>query len=128
MAARKKKKVGPKAEFDPHLAHKYETQEMARNLPPSDVYAWLVEHGYFPESYVLPPAFTVTKRPSYQQFYPVTKGGKEYKVPAQELITVQFPRSEMIDRHYGIMHPRIHNDIAYHIAENWEFLVDKMVP
>jgi reverse transcriptase-like protein len=114
--------------FTPQLLHRASTQQAARALRPADVYDWLIKDGYFPESYVLPPCFTVAKRPLRRFFYPLTKKGKEYKVPREEIVTVHFPKSNMTDRHFGIMHPRIHNDVAYHITRNWKRLVDAMVP
>ena len=48
---------------NPVRAHRTKTRKLAEKLRWPDVYHWIVEHGYFPESYVLPPCFRVTKRP-----------------------------------------------------------------
>lgn len=39
-----------------------------------------------------------------------------------------FPKTELTDRTFGIIDPRIHNDIAYHITRNWKAMVDAMIP
>ena len=43
--------------------HRNQTEKLARALDEKDVYEWLVTKGYFPEAYVLPPCFAVTKHP-----------------------------------------------------------------
>lgn len=45
-----------------------------------------------------------------------------------ECVSVHFPKSEFTDRTFGIMHPKIHNDIAFHIAKNWKLVVNALVP
>ncbi len=60
--------------------HFRKTAALAASLKRPAVYRWLVTSGYFPESYVLPPCFNVTKHPAYGKVYtPHTK--KNYKPP-----------------------------------------------
>jgi hypothetical protein len=114
---------------NPVAEHQVTTRTLAENLKPADIYHWLVEFGYFPESYVLPPCFRVAKRPAKQKrFVPVEKKGKQFKVPTKEVVKVQFPKSELTDRVFGIIHPEIHNDIAYHISRNWKTILGAMLP
>lgn len=114
---------------NPIKKHRIATKKLARSLKKTDVYHWLCERGYFPESYVLPPCFVVNKRPAKPKVYTkVTGGGKKYKVPRTECLNVHFPKTEYTDRNFGLIHPEIHNDIAYHISTNWLTLVEKMVP
>lgn len=108
--------------------HRNATYNLATALAKADVYHWLVQYGYFPESYVLPPCFAVVKRPRPKVYFRVKKAGSKYSVDRSEVIGVHFPKSELTDRTFGIMHPRIHNDIAYHIAQNWKTVVNAMVP
>ena len=93
-----KRKTGPvrRKLFEPHLEYKRETLEAAEQLNPSEVYDWLVTHGYFPESYVLPPVFQVTAHPRRKIFFPLQQSGKKtkYVVPQHDLVTVHFPRTE----------------------------------
>lgn len=114
---------------NPIKEHRKATKKLARSLKKTDVYHWLCERGYFPESYVLPPCFVVNKRPAKPKVYTkVTRKGKYYKVPRTQCLNVHFPKTEYTDRNFGLIHPEIHNDIAYHISTNWLTLVEKMVP
>jgi len=71
----------------------------------------------------------VEKRPEKPKVYTkVTGKGKKYKVPRTECLNVHFPKTEYTDRNFGLIHPEIHNDIAYHISTNWLTIVEAMVP
>lgn len=114
---------------NPVREHHETTRRLARSLKPIEIYHWLLEHGYFPESYVLPPCFRVTKRPVKRKVYTELKAkGKKYDVPTRELVQVHFPKSELTDRVFGVIDPEIHNDIAYHLTKNWKAIVNAMVP
>ncbi|MCU7797612.1 MAG: RNA-directed DNA polymerase [Candidatus Thiodiazotropha sp. (ex Myrtea spinifera)] len=114
---------------NPLTEHRRVTKELARSLKKTDVYHWLCESGYFPESYVLPPCFKMVKRPLKPKvFYKVKGNGKKYKVDRTECINVHFPKTEYTDRNFGLIDPRIHNDIAYHMSRNWLSLVEAMIP
>ena len=111
----------------PLQKHRDATRELARALKPSDVYHWLLEFGYFPEAYVLPPCFRVAKMPAKQKrYFGSKKGFKGLK--ETECVRVHFPKTELTDRTFGIIEPKIHNDIAYHITRNWKAMVDAMIP
>jgi len=113
----------------PISSHRDQTRELARGLAWRDIYHWLLSSGYYPESYVLPPCFTVTKKPAKpKQFYRILNNGKKYKVDRHECVNVHFPKSELTDRTFGIIYPHIHNDIAYHISRNWKSIVDAIFP
>ena len=115
--------------INPIKEHRRATKKLARSLKKTDVYHWLCERGYFPESYVLPPCFQISKRPPRPKLYTkVTGGGKKYKVPRKECLNVHFPKTEYTDRNFGLIHPEIHNDIAHHLSRNWLKVVDSMVP
>jgi hypothetical protein len=114
---------------NPVREHHSATLALAASLRKSDIYHWLTQYGYFPESYVLPPCFTVGKRPPRQKVYAkVEKKGKSFKVLQSECVNVHFPKTDLTDRTFGIMHPEIHNDIAYHIARNWKSILSALIP
>jgi len=114
---------------DPIREHRQATQRLAKSLNKNKIYLWLISEGYFPESYVLPPCFTVAKFPTRSKvYYPVTQNGKRYMVPRSEWVKVHFPKSELTDRTFGIIHPELHNDIAYHISRNWALIVKSLFP
>jgi len=111
------------------LEHQEQTRRLALALDHRDVRRWLLKHGYFPEAYVLPPCFSVEKfpetRPSYFQVTP--KNGK-LKVPRTECMTVHFPKTQLTDRTFGIIDPRIHYDIVVDLTSNWTAVVEAMLP
>lgn len=47
----------------PIAKHREATYKLARSLAKAEIHHWLLDHGYFPENYVLPPCFAVTARP-----------------------------------------------------------------
>lgn len=113
----------------PLAKHRRTTKLLARSLNKAEVYHWLCESGYFPESYVLPPCFRVQKRPLKPKlYYKIKGGGKKYKPDITECIHVHFPKTEYTDRNFGLINPHIHNDIAYHLSRNWLKIVDCMIP
>ena len=113
----------------PMKEHREQTRELAASLRFGDIYDWIVDHGYYPESWVLPPCFRVVSRPCVRrQYYSVTSRGRKYNVQPQNCVDVHFPKSELTDRHFGVLHPHIHSDIAYNIARNWKTILKALIP
>ncbi len=110
----------------PTRLHMQRTRDLATSLSKDDVYDWLMTFGYFPESYVLPPCFSVKKRPKTKKLF--YKYGQKPNVDITECVKVHFPKSELTDRTFGIIDPNIHNDIALTISNNWKRIVKYMVP
>jgi len=102
--------------------HFQRTKELAEALTKSDIYNWLVTKGYFPESYVLPPCFFVTKHPNFGKVY-FSHSNKKFQPNISEFLQVHFPKTELTDRTFGIIQPEIHSDIAFTIADNWDDIV-----
>lgn len=102
--------------------HFRKTASLARALSRTEVFDWLVTTGYFPESYVLPPCFFVTRHPRVQKRYFDYKRNK-YSPKITEYLRVQFPKTELTDRTFGIIDPEIHSDIARTLARNWKTLI-----
>jgi hypothetical protein len=98
--------------------HFIKTGNAALGLSKNVVYKWLITKGYYPENYVLPPTFFVTKTPRRKRYYSYT--ATRYVPPIFELIDIHFPKTELADKTFGIIEPTIHNDIAYEISENWK--------
>jgi hypothetical protein len=103
--------------------HRRNTEKLARKLDPCDVYDWLVTVGYFPEGYVLPPCFHVTKHPVYGTYFSPVGVGK-FHPKISQVCEVHFPKTELTDRTFGFIDPQIHSDIAYEIANNWQSVLD----
>src|SRR2546428_6836066 len=102
----------------PQQIHFAKTAELARKLPRAKIYKWLVTGGYFPETYVLPPCYSVTKFPRYGKVY-FQYSKKNFSPKITECQHVHFPKTELTDRTFGIIDPEIHSDIAFTISRNW---------
>lgn len=114
---------------DPITSYRELTRTLALALDRRAVYKWLVQFGYYPESYVVPPCFrVVTKSPS-KRLFPIPKDGRSrYAVPTSAPAAIQFPRSVLTDRTFGVIDPRIHNDIAFDISCSWQEVVRALIP
>jgi hypothetical protein len=110
-------------------AQRKNTKKLAKTLQWTGIYHWLVEYGYFPESYVLPPCFKVTSRPSHPRLFSSVRKNKFIPALSPRMCcNIHFPKTDLTDRTFGIIHPELHNDIAYHIARNWQTIVDCLIP
>ena len=112
---------------NPIREHRIHTKNLAKELKWTHVYHWLVEQGYFPESYVLPPCFRVKDHPKQPKLFSSVTGTK-LTLSVRECCKVHFPKTDLTDRNFGIIDPEHHNDISYHIARNWTKVVDCLVP
>lgn len=101
------------------FVHRSQTAKLARALDKKEVYEWLVTRGYFPEAYVLPPCFTVTKHPAYGKIF-FAHTPKKFQPRVTEYQQVHFPKTDYTDRTFGIVDPEIHSDLAYAFASNWK--------
>ena len=103
--------------------HLKKTASLARSLTRRDIYEWFVTKGYFPEAYVLPPCFRVTKHPAFGKVYTAhTKGN--FKPKLTEYLSVQFPKTDYTDRTFGIIDPELNSDIAYILSKNWKTILN----
>lgn len=110
-------------------SHIRKTKRLASLLPPKEIYNWLVSGGYFPESYVLPPCFNVSRHPNFGKcYFPVkNKDGKQnYNPDASVPCEIHFPRTDLTNRTFGVIDPKIHSDIAYEISSNWADILSKL--
>lgn len=108
--------------------HKKDTKALAASLVGADVQEWLLTAGYYPEAYVLPPCFRVVKYRTFAGVYYPVPAKKKFSPERKETINVHYPKTELTDRNFGIIHPHIHHDIAYVIGQNWSAIVDAMIP
>lgn len=128
MPSKSRKRKRKDAWLSPLERHRQTTRDLATSLSKRDIYRWIVKNGYFPESYVLPPCFAVVAHPSRQRPNFVISGKGKYRVDRFECVKVHFPKTRLTDRTFGLIHPRIHSDIAHHISLNWRAVVRAMVP
>lgn len=114
----------PQRKMTSPLKHNRRTEALARQIDPSDVYGWIVKYGYFPESYILPPCFYVSKNPLYGKRFTSLKKNKKFNPLIYQICDVNFPKTDLTDRTFGVIAPEIHSDIAAEIAENWDTILD----
>jgi hypothetical protein len=108
---------------NPIQSHQANTKKLAESLNRKELYYWLIQNGYFPENYILPPCFVVSEYPKKAKlFFKVKK--KKYVPKRTEYVKVHFPKSELTDRTFGIIDPEIYNDIAFHISKNWKTILN----
>ncbi len=105
-----------------------QTRELALALEERPLQNWLLRNGYFPESYVLPPCFTVVKHPQTGRPYFIVKENGKYKPERTECATIHFPKTRLTDRTFGIIDPLVHHDIVIALTSNWAQIVDAMLP
>jgi hypothetical protein len=110
------------------IEHFQRTKALAKCLNKEDIYNWLVIKGYFPEAYVLPPCFEVTQKPEFgTTYFEVERrrnGTTSFKPGISEFQQIHFPKSNLTDRTFGIIDPKIHSDIALRIVHDWDTVVD----
>lgn len=107
--------------------HFKETERLISLVGDKLIADWLIKQGYYAEQYVLPPCFKVEtfklKRTPY--FKVKTKGTRvEYNVSTADLMNVSFPKSQLTERTFGIIHPKIYHDIVWHLKNEWQTILD----
>lgn len=85
----------------------------------------MLEEGYYPEQYVIPPSFKVLKfdlKPS--PFYTIDNTGLQPKFDPDkfDLLNISFPKTELTDRTFSIIAPKIYHDIVWYMIEEWELI------
>ncbi|TVR08007.1 MAG: RNA-directed DNA polymerase [Planctomycetota bacterium] len=104
-------------------SHRQLTEDLARKLKRPDIFAWLGTTGFFPEPYVLPPNFCVSRHKPYKK-KPYWNYKRSGPPKTSDIIQVHFPKTELTDRTFGIIDPELHCDIAYHLCRNWSAVLD----
>lgn len=110
--------------------YKHETLELAESLHSEEILTWILKQGYFPEQYVLPPCFNVKTIRDIKKgtIYNVTKKGSNFRPTRTSCIDIGYPKTELTDRIFSIIHPKIHFDISYVIAHNWKTILKALIP
>jgi len=109
--------------------HFFETKKLLKGVPSEKVAKWLLEEGYFPEQYIVPPTFKVLKFDlNTTPFFEVdtTGANPKFEVVKSELITVSFPKTQLTDRTFGIIEPKIYHDIVWYLMNEWDLIIDHL--
>jgi hypothetical protein len=105
-------------------AHRDETEKHVRELSNNaegkqEIARWILQEGYYPESYVVPPCFKMSdlrlqdNRIEQKQYK--GNGWRSYT-----LATLSFPKTGLIQRVFGIMHPHRYHDIVWELISDWD--------
>lgn len=109
--------------------HILETKKLLKKVPKDIIAKWLLEEGYFPEQYVLPPNFRVKKFDlRAEPFYKVDTSGAQQKFEPEkfELLNVSFPKTQFTDRTFGIIAPKLYHDIVWYLTDNWDLVLKSL--
>lgn len=107
--------------------HRQETEKLIRELSSTDegkkeIARWILEEGYYPESYVLPPCFKISDFELQQEkFEKKSYTQKNWK--SKNLVTISFPKTGLIQRVFGIIHPHRYHDIVWELINDWDKLL-----
>jgi hypothetical protein len=115
---------------NPIHTYKNDTRALALTLHPSSIYDWMLDVGYFPERYVLPPCFCVTSRPAFgAEHFSVKKDGTVGNNQAKsECESISIPKSRYTDRKFSFIEPRLYSDASFVIASNWPKFLRRLIP
>ena len=112
-------------------SHFEETKNLASQLNPDDVAKWLLEQGFYPEQYVLPPCFNSRSFSiQTQPYFPLTNNQGRIKLSPEisELLEISLPRTMLTQRDYSVIDPRHYHDMVFHIINEWETVVEHLFP
>jgi hypothetical protein len=102
--------------------HFKETAYLVRAIDKTVIAEWLLNEGYFPEQYVLPPSFTVKDfKLKTSPYYKNLNALKRHS-----LVTISYPKSMLTSRVFGIQHPFNYHDIVFHLIEDWDNVVNHL--
>ncbi|SDX36346.1 RNA-directed DNA polymerase [Flavobacterium degerlachei] len=106
--------------------HTSETKRLLKKVPTNIIGKWLLEEGYYPEQYVVPPSFKVKKFDlKAVPYFTVDTTGVQPKFDPlkSELVNVSFPKTELTDRTFGIIEPKIYHDIVWYLINEWDLII-----
>ena len=109
--------------------HFLETKKLLKKVPTKKVAKWLLEEGYFPEQYIVPPTFKVSKFDlNTRPFTEVDTSGTnpKFDVKKSELINVSFPKTQLTDRTFGIIEPKIYHDMVWYLMNEWDLITNHL--
>lgn len=101
--------------------HFRETKDLVKDIPSKDIANWILNHGYFPEQYILPPSFQVSNFTLKTEPYK-----KLNKLKRQKLVKIFHPKTNFSSKIFGIQHPHYYHDIVFYLEENWNDIIEHL--
>jgi len=106
--------------------HIKETEKLLRQIDRDAIAEWLLNTGYYPEQYVVPPCFRISNfKLKKNPIVPIPPKKKPIYT-RYNLSTLSFPKTGLIQRVFGIFHPERYHDIVYFLHENWDYILDHL--
>ncbi len=110
--------------------HFKETLRLINKVDKDLISKWLLEEGYYPEQYVVPPTFKIQqfKLQDSPYFEVETKTGisDKFEPDKFETVSVSFPKTQLTDKNFGIIHPKIYHDIVWYLNSKWKNIVNHL--
>jgi len=104
------------------VEHFKQTKEILESIPKEKIGQWLLEEGYFPEGYVLPPSFKVQKFELKDEPYIDLNDKNKPKVGKIE--SVSYPKTNLTSRSFGIFPPHHYHDMVYHLINSIDEVIN----
>lgn len=107
--------------------HRNETYRRIKKVDKAKVADWLLHQGYYPEQYVLPPCFTIKNFGlNENRYFKELNNNGNFKVTPKHLAQISFPKTDLAEREFAVMHPHHYHDLVWEIHENWEELLEHL--
>lgn len=107
--------------------HFKETKTLLDKIPVDLIADWLLKEGYYPEQYVVPPCFIVEQFDlKATPFYSVRSitNGDEFVPDKFDIRNISFPKSNLTERSFGVIHPKIYHDLVFYLCNEWNFVLN----
>lgn len=98
--------------------HRSKTYEKVKKVSKGTIANWLLLQGYYPEQYVLPPCFLVSGFELKEVRYSKHKNLKFNS--RKDLAKISFPKTDLTDREFAILHPEYFHDLVWELMDNWD--------
>ena len=100
--------------------HFRQTEKLLKAINKITIAKWLLNEGYFPEQYVLPPSFKV-------QGFELQNNPKNSDIKnlaRREIVSISYPKTLLTSREFGIQHPNNYHDIVFYLMKDWDNIMD----
>ena len=109
--------------------HFKETKRLLNLIKKNIISKWILEQGYYPEQYIVPPTFRVQQfNLNDLPFYEVETTNILQKFEPEKFETelISYPKTQLTDRSFGIIHPKIYHDIVWYLNNEWNLIVEHL--
>lgn len=105
------------------------TKNLAKGIHKNKIARWLLTNGYYPEQYIVPPCFTIKsfdlQSTSFTKIV-TRKGLQSFDPPKVEAISLSYPKTQLTERNFGIIDPKIYHDLIWHLHKEWNLILSHL--